>query len=120
VVSLRSQPERGADSAVDGRHDNQVVRYPYRDGDTRAKGPAEVVIAHIPTKRHWTRDLATTRDGNRLFLAVGSASNLAGDMPDLTPDQIREHERTHGRGASTPKESAFGTTPPVSATVRVW
>jgi glucose/arabinose dehydrogenase len=83
---------------------NQVVRYPYREGDTRAKGPAEAVIANIPTKRHWTRDLAISRDGNRLFVAVGSASNLAGDMPDLTPDQIREYEKTHGRGAAWGEE----------------
>ncbi|WBY01174.1 PQQ-dependent sugar dehydrogenase [Ramlibacter tataouinensis] len=80
---------------------NQVVRYPYRSGDARASGPAEVVIDNIPTKRHWTRDLAVTRDGRRLFLAVGSASNLGvADMPDLSPQDIRRHEQVHGRGAA--------------------
>lgn len=79
---------------------NQVVRYPYHDGATRAEAPAEVIVANIPTKRHWTRDLAVSRDGRRLFLAVGSASNLAGEMPDLSPDRIFEIEKTHGRGAS--------------------
>jgi len=83
---------------------NQVVRYPYRDGDNRATAPAEAIVANIPTKRHWTRDLAVSRDGSRLFLAVGSSSNLAGDMPDLTPDQIRERERTQGRGAAWGEE----------------
>jgi glucose/arabinose dehydrogenase len=80
---------------------NQVVRYPYRDGEMRAAGPAEVVVADIPTKRHWTRDLAVSRDGKRLFLSVGSASNLAGDMTTrLTREQIRQFEKTHGRGAA--------------------
>lgn len=83
---------------------NQVVRYPYRGGDIKAKGPAEVVISDIPTKRHWTRDLAISQDGNRLFVAVGSGSNLAGDMPDRTPEQIREYEKTHGRGATWGEE----------------
>src|SRR6185295_17245962 len=79
---------------------NQVVRYPYRSGEVKAAGPAEVVIANIPTKRHWTRDLAISRDGKRLFLAVGSGSNLAGDMTtQMTPEKIRQHEKTHGRGA---------------------
>ena len=84
---------------------NQVVRYPYRSGTTKAGGPAEVVIDNIPTKRHWTRDLAVSRDGQRMFLSVGSASNLGvGGMPDMTPEQIKLHEATHGRGAAWGEE----------------
>lgn len=84
---------------------NQVVRYPYRSGDVKAAGPAEVIIANIPTKRHWTRDLAVSRDGQRLFLAVGSASNLGvAGMPDMTSEQIRQHEASHGRGAAWGEE----------------
>src|SRR5690242_14214777 len=59
---------------------NQVVRYPYHTGAVKAAGPPDVVIANIPTRRHWTRDLAVSGDGNRLFLAVGSGSNVGGDM----------------------------------------
>ena len=84
---------------------NQVVRYPYRNGDTRARGPAETVIGNIPTKRHWTRDLAVSRDGKRLFLSVGSASNLGVvGLGPMTQAQIREFEKTHGRGAAWGEE----------------
>jgi glucose/arabinose dehydrogenase len=84
---------------------NQVVRYPYRDGEVRAAGPAEVVIGNIPTKRHWTRDLAISRDGKRLFLAVGSASNTGVDgMPAMSREKIQQHEKTHGRGAAWGEE----------------
>ena len=84
---------------------NQVVRYPYRSGAVKAAGTAEVIVRDIPTKRHWTRDLAVSRDGKQLFLAVGSASNLGvGGMPDLTPENIRQHEKTHGRGAAWGEE----------------
>ena len=84
---------------------NQVVRYPYRIGATKAAGPAEVIISNIPTERHWTRDLAVSRDGKRLFLAVGSASNLGvGGMPDMTSENIQQHEKTHSRGAAWGKE----------------
>jgi glucose/arabinose dehydrogenase len=84
---------------------SQVVRYPYRSGAAKAAGPAEVIIGNIPTKRHWTRDLAVSRDGKRVFLAVGSASNLAGDMTtQMTREKIRQHEKTHGRGATWGEE----------------
>jgi hypothetical protein len=84
---------------------NQVVRFPYRSGAIKAEGPAEVIVGNIPTERHFTRDLAVSRDGKRLFLAVGSASNLGvGGMPDMTPENIRQHEATHGRGAAWGKE----------------
>jgi hypothetical protein len=79
---------------------NQVVRYPYRAGARRAGGRAEVIVRDLPTSRHWTKDLAASRDGQRLFLAVGSASNLGVGMPDMTDEQVRQFEATHGRGAA--------------------
>lgn len=78
---------------------NQVVRYPYRSGNAKAAGPAEVVIDNIPTKRHWTRDLALSRDGKRLYVSIGSASNLGASMPKMKPEDIQKHEKAQGRGA---------------------
>ncbi|WP_373696784.1 PQQ-dependent sugar dehydrogenase, partial [Microvirga yunnanensis] len=83
---------------------NQVVRFPYRSGDRKARGPAEVIIADIPTKRHWTRDLAVSRDGQRLFVSIGSASNVAAGMPNKSPEEIKAFERTHGLGAAWGEE----------------
>jgi glucose/arabinose dehydrogenase len=84
---------------------NQVVRYAYRSGDVKAAGSAEVIVSGIPTKRHWTRDLAVSRDGRQLFVSVGSASNLgAKDMPKMTAENLRKHESTHGRGAAWGEE----------------
>jgi glucose/arabinose dehydrogenase len=79
---------------------NQVVRYPYRNGDRKATGPAEVIVADIPTSRHWTRDLEVSRDGKHLFVAIGSASNVAAKMPDKTAEEIRAYEKAHGLGAA--------------------
>jgi glucose/arabinose dehydrogenase len=84
---------------------NQVVRYPYSSGSAKAAGPAEVIVGDIPTKRHWTRDLAVSRDGKRVFVAIGSASNLGvGGMPEMTPEQVRTLESSHGRGAAWGEE----------------
>jgi glucose/arabinose dehydrogenase len=59
---------------------NSVVRFPYKNGDLKASGNAETLITGIPTGGHSTRDLAFSQDGKRMFLSVGSRSNV--DDPD--------------------------------------
>ncbi len=84
---------------------NQVVRYPYSDGALKAGGPPEIIVRDIPTKRHWTRDLALSKDGKRMFVSIGSASNLGvNGMPQKSLEQIRAFEKTHGRGAAWGEE----------------
>ena len=68
---------------------DEVIRFPYRNGDLKARGPAEH-IADLPGGGHWTRDIAFSLDNKTLFVAVGSASNV--DDPDTTP---AEHERAN-------------------------
>lgn len=83
---------------------NEVVRYPYSEGDREATGEPEVIIPDIPTERHWTRDLAVSDDGERLFVSIGSASNVAADMEEKTQEEIEAHEEEHGRGAAWSEE----------------
>jgi glucose/arabinose dehydrogenase/mono/diheme cytochrome c family protein len=60
-----------------------VVRFPYRNGDLKARGPAEH-IADVPAgDGHWTRDIQFSLDGKKMFVSVGSASNV--DDSDTTP-----------------------------------
>ena len=62
---------------------DSVVRFPYQNGDLKARGPAEH-IADLPgSDGHWTRDIQFTPDGKKMFVSVGSASNI--DDPDTTP-----------------------------------
>jgi len=62
---------------------NSVVRFPYRNGDLKASGSPEH-LADLPVGGgHWTRDIQFTADGKKLFVAVGSASNV--DDPDTSP-----------------------------------
>jgi glucose/arabinose dehydrogenase len=54
-----------------------VVRFPYQNGDMKARGPQEIIVPTLPTGGgHWTRDLAFSLDGKKLFIAVGSSSNV--------------------------------------------
>jgi glucose/arabinose dehydrogenase len=63
---------------------NSVVRFPYTNGDMQAKGTAETVIPEIPAAGgHSTRDVAFSPDGQKLFVSVGSRSNV--DDPDTHP-----------------------------------
>lgn len=62
---------------------DSVVRFPYKNGDLKAQGPAQH-IADVPGgDSHWTRDIQFTADGKKMFVSVGSASNI--DDPDTTP-----------------------------------
>ncbi|MFK0691289.1 PQQ-dependent sugar dehydrogenase [Mesorhizobium sp. IMUNJ 23033] len=56
---------------------NSVVRFAYRDGDLKAAGEPESIVADIPSSHHWTRDIAFSPDGKTLYLSVGSGSNVA-------------------------------------------
>jgi glucose/arabinose dehydrogenase/cytochrome c5 len=62
-----------------------VVRIPYKNGDLKAAGVPQH-IADLPhSGGHWTRDLQFSADGKRMFVAVGSESNV--DDPDTTPEE---------------------------------
>jgi glucose/arabinose dehydrogenase len=64
---------------------DSVVRFPYQNGDLQASGPAQH-LADLPHGGgHWTRDVQFTADGKKMFVAVGSASNV--DDPDTTPGE---------------------------------
>lgn len=56
-----------------------VVRFPYREGAT-AITDAPVKVADLPggpINHHWTKSLLASRDGARLYVGVGSNSNVA-------------------------------------------
>jgi len=61
------------------------LRFPYRNGDVKARGPAERIAALPGGGNHWTRDIAFTPDGKKMLVSVGSASNV--DDPDTTPEE---------------------------------
>jgi glucose/arabinose dehydrogenase/mono/diheme cytochrome c family protein len=63
---------------------DEVVRFPYKNGDLEATGKPEHV-ADLPSngRGHWTRDVRFTLDGKKMLVSVGSGSNI--DDPDTTP-----------------------------------
>jgi hypothetical protein len=56
-----------------------VVRFPYQPGQTQITAPGTRVV-DLPGGRlnhHWTKNVVATADGSRLYVAVGSNSNVA-------------------------------------------
>jgi glucose/arabinose dehydrogenase/mono/diheme cytochrome c family protein len=62
---------------------DSVVRFPYRNGDLKVRGPAEYITGLPSGAGHWTRDIQFTPDGKKMFVSVGSASNV--NDPDTSP-----------------------------------
>jgi glucose/arabinose dehydrogenase len=81
---------------------NSVVRIPYHSGDLVATGSPETIVPKLTngTGGHSTRDVAFSPDDARLFVSVGSGSNVAEGMPTKTPDEAKAWEGEHGWGAA--------------------
>lgn len=56
-----------------------VVAFRYREGDTRITAPPQRVAALPggPRNHHWTKSLLASPNGSRLYVGVGSNSNVA-------------------------------------------
>jgi glucose/arabinose dehydrogenase len=82
---------------------DEVVRFAYKSGDVKAAKPQPESIASLPGGGrlrgggHWTRDIAFSPDGRRMFVSVGSFSNVddvdnnpreknRADILEFTPD----------------------------------
>jgi glucose/arabinose dehydrogenase len=68
-----------------------IVRFPYKNGDLVATGPAEHLAdlpggGHLRGGGHWTRDVIFSKDGSKLFASVGSHSNV--DDADTHPEEF--------------------------------
>jgi glucose/arabinose dehydrogenase len=74
---------------------NSIVRFPYQNGDLKARGPAETIVSKITGGSifgggHWTRSLAFSNDGKKLYVAVGSRANVADDQEETNRADVLE------------------------------
>lgn len=70
---------------------DSIVRFPYKSGDLKASGPSQVIVSNLPSGGqlpgggHWTRDIAFSQKGDKMFVSVGSLTNI--DDPDTNPKE---------------------------------
>jgi len=58
-----------------------VVRYPYQKGQTKITAEPETIV-EIPAggyNHHWTRNIITNKDQSKIYISVGSSSNVGED-----------------------------------------
>jgi glucose/arabinose dehydrogenase len=78
-----------------------VLRFPYNDGQTQINAPGVKVVdlPAGPINHHWTKNIIASRDGSRLYVTVGSNSNVAENGMDKEIDRaaILEIDPSSGR-----------------------
>jgi glucose/arabinose dehydrogenase len=74
-----------------------VLRFAYRNGDLKARAPAEKLKAQLSAGAgflrsggHWTRDLAFSPDGKKMYVSIGSRSNNSDDAREADRARIFE------------------------------
>lgn len=56
-----------------------LMRFDYKTGDTKLLGKGEMILA-LPANapnRHWTRNIIASRSGDRIYIGIGSSTNIA-------------------------------------------
>lgn len=86
-----------------------VVRYPYKDGETQITAQGQKIL-DIPVGHHWTRNLIASEDGTKIYVTVGSGSNIAdkgmaiekrrADILQINPDE--SDEKIYASGLRNP------------------
>ncbi len=76
-----------------------VVAFPYKEGQTRITAPGRKLMDTKPGG-HWTRNLIPSTDGNKLYVAVGSVSNIAEGGVALEEGRACVHELDLATGKS--------------------
>ena len=81
-----------------------IVRYPYTTGETRITGPG-TVLTELPAgqiNHHWTKSLVASPDGTKLYVGIGSNSNITENGLEAERERARIWEVDRATGAHRP------------------
>lgn len=88
-----------------------LLRFPYREGETSITEPPTVLteLPGGPIDHHWTKSLAASPDGSKLYVGVGSNSNIVenGLEAERWRAAIWEVDRARAPIGSTPAACAI-------------
>ena len=54
-----------------------LYRYPYKTGDKKIKTAGEKIVSLATGGNHWTRSLLASKDKSKIYIGIGTASNVA-------------------------------------------
>jgi glucose/arabinose dehydrogenase len=83
---------------------DSLVRYPYHDGDLKITDPG-VKVTDLPgavgmLNHHWTKSLLASPDGSKLYVGVGSNSNITENGLEAEANRAAILEVDRATGAS--------------------
>lgn len=92
-----------------------LVRVPFTPGQTRITATPETVVRYPGGGNHWARNVIASADGTRLYVAIGSSSNIGEDGLDkeenraciLEVDPATKKFRIFASGLRNPQGLAF-------------
>jgi glucose/arabinose dehydrogenase len=73
-----------------------VIRFPYQVGDLKVRGPAQQLATHLSPGGllrgggHWTRDIIFSPDGQKMYVSIGSLSNVSDNSAETDRARIFE------------------------------
>lgn len=78
-----------------------ILRFPYRAGQTRITASGQVLtpLPGGPINHHWTKSLVASADGSKLFVGIGSNSNITENGMEAEKDRARIWEVDRLTGA---------------------
>jgi glucose/arabinose dehydrogenase len=104
-------------SAIYVANQDALVRFDYRDGQTRASGPP-AKVADLPAviNHHWTKAMTASADGRFLYVGIGSNSNITERGMDAEEDRAMVWQIDAQTGAHKPY--ATGLRNPTALTIQ--
>jgi glucose/arabinose dehydrogenase len=83
---------------------DKVMRYPYQAGDTQitAAGTKLTDLPAGPINHHWTKSLTASPDGTKLYVGIGSNSNITENGMGAELDRAMIWEVDRATGAHRP------------------
>lgn len=74
-----------------------LISYPYQEGDTKitARGKEILPLPAGKVNQHWTRNIIANQEGSKIYIAIGSGTNIAekGIEKELLKANILEYNR---------------------------
>ncbi len=78
-----------------------IVRFPYVTGQTRITAPGTILtpLPGGPINHHWTKSLVASPDGSKLYVGIGSNSNITEQGMEAERDRAKIWEVDRATGA---------------------
>jgi len=96
---------------------DSIVSFPYKNGESSIKtAPTKLIdLPGLPLNHHWTKNILANADGTKLYVTVGSNSNIGENGIDIEKDRAAilevdiqaKNYRTYASGLRNPNGLAW-------------